>query len=118
MVTQTIATLNTKQTTKRPARAYAAKSESDTEKNSEASPELSDNETYDEVAHASIDAKGELPLQQWLLDSCSSSHMTDQILLFRGPLKLLPLKKLIKVGGGTLSASYEGDAVMEDRRGN
>lgn len=117
-LTQTIATLSAKQTTKRPARAYAAQSESDSEKKSESSPEPSDDEIYDEVAHASIDAKGELPLQQWLLDSCSSSHMTDQISLFRGPLKLLPLKKLIKVGGGILSASHEGDAVMEDRKGN
>ncbi|KAF2206123.1 hypothetical protein CERZMDRAFT_54456, partial [Cercospora zeae-maydis SCOH1-5] len=70
----------------------------------------------DEVAHSTVEAKGKYMPSRWLLDSCASSHMTDQESLFR-ELKPLQRKKWIKVGGGYLIATHVGNAVMGGKRG-
>ncbi len=63
-----------------------------------------------------MEAKGKYPSSEWLLDSCASSHMTDQPSLFR---TLIPLGRIrwIKVGGGFLKATHVGNAVMGGKAG-
>ena len=93
-------------------KAYAAQ---DAEASSNSSPP-SEEEDVDEVAHSTVEAKGKYKPSEWLLDSCASAHMTDQESLFRD-LKPLERKKWIKVGGGYLTATHVGNAVMGGRKG-
>ncbi|RAQ99895.1 CoA-transferase family III [Stemphylium lycopersici] len=81
------------------------------------SPEtMSDDDEYDEVAHSTAEVQGKFPSSEWLLDSCASSHMTDQSCLFRS-MTPLTRKKWIKVGGGFLLATHIGNAEMSGRAG-
>ena len=73
-------------------------------------------EEVDEVAYSTVKAKGKYPSSDWLLDSCASSHMTDQPSLFR-ELKPLQTRRWIKVSGGYLYATHIGKAVMGGRKG-
>jgi transposase InsO family protein len=73
-------------------------------------------EEVDEVAHATVDAKGKYPSSEWLLDFCASSHMTDQPSLFRD-MKPLQARTWIKVGGGYIRATHVGEAVMGGKSG-
>jgi hypothetical protein len=54
--------------------------------------------------------------QSWPVDTGASSHMTDKLNLFRGPLRTLEQRKAIQVGGGMLSSWQCGTAkvVAED----
>ena len=54
-----------------------------------------------ETTGPAADAKGKLPPNQWLLDSGASTHMIDQLSVFRGPLTKI-MRRWIKVGGGFL----------------
>ena len=83
---------------------------------SDTSGSPSEGEEVDEVAHSTVEAKGKYPSSDWLLDSCASSHMTDQPSLFR-ELKPLQTRRWIKVGGGYLHATHIGKAVMGGRKG-
>ena len=95
------------------SKAYAAQ-----EVESTSRPELpSDSDKTDEVAYITVEAKGRYPSSEWLLDSCASSHMTNQLSLFRGPLMELPNKKWIKVGGSYLKATHIGKAVIGRKKG-
>ena len=83
------------------------------------SPELRGPSEDEEVETAgpAADAKGKLPPTQWLLDSGASTHMTDQLSLFRGPLTKI-MRRWIKVGGGFLWSDHVGRAVVQDQFGN
>uniref|UniRef100_A0A9Q8L4L8 Retrovirus-related Pol polyprotein from transposon TNT 1-94-like beta-barrel domain-containing protein n=1 Tax=Passalora fulva TaxID=5499 RepID=A0A9Q8L4L8_PASFU len=94
-----------KASSSKPARAHA------TQEDASDSEILSEDDDVDEVAHSTVEAKGKYPSSEWLLDSCASSHMTDQDSLFR-TLKPLQKRKWIKVGGGYLQATHIGSAVM------
>ena len=54
--------------------------------------------------------------QSWPVDTGASSHMTDKLDLFRGPLRTLKRRKPIQVGGGILGSDHCGTAevVAED----
>ena len=54
--------------------------------------------------------------QGWPVDTGASSHMTDKLDLFRGPLRTLKRRKPIQVGGGMLGSDHCGTAevVAED----
>uniref|UniRef100_A0A9Q8USZ2 Retrovirus-related Pol polyprotein from transposon TNT 1-94-like beta-barrel domain-containing protein n=1 Tax=Passalora fulva TaxID=5499 RepID=A0A9Q8USZ2_PASFU len=94
-----------KASSSKPARAHATQEDA-------SDPEIpSEDDDVDEVAHSTVEAKGKYPSSEWLLDSCASSHMTDQDSLFR-TLKPLQKRKWIKVGGGYLQATHMGSAVM------
>ena len=43
-------------------------------------------EVGDEIAALSKEAASKVPKSEWVADSGSSSHMTDQLQLFSGPL--------------------------------
>lgn len=96
-------------------KAFAAQEERQSSPASETSQPSAD-EDVDEVAHATVEAKGKYPSSEWLLDSCASSHMTDQQSLFR-ELKPLQRKIWVKVGGGYLHATHVGTAVMGGKKG-
>jgi hypothetical protein len=103
---------------RRPQKAYQAQeaeSHSSAEEVVRAQSPL-EGEEVDEIAHATVDAKGKYPSSEWLLDSCASSHMTDQPSLFRG-MKPLQVRKWIKVGGGYIKATHVGEAVMGGKSG-
>ena len=70
-------------------RAYAAM---DLELSSEDSTVSSD----EEITGARLEC--ESPLPQWIADTGATAHMTDQLHLFRGPLKKVG-KKSVQVGG-------------------
>ena len=48
--------------------------------------------------------------QSWPVDTGASSHMTDKLNLFRGPLRTLKRHKDIQVGGGMLRSDHCGTA--------
>ncbi len=85
--------------------------------------EISDDEGEDEdeesedIAALSKDIASKIPESNWIADSGASSHMTDQLRLFSGPLIRIK-RRIIKVGGGKLYANYCGTAVMRDHQGN
>jgi hypothetical protein len=76
-----------------------------------------DSESDDEpTEHAAVSNRGKIPSSDWVADSGASSHMTDQPLLFRGPL--IPIKRrTIRVGGGVLYASQKGTVELQTQRG-
>ena len=51
---------------------------------------------------------------EWPIDTGASSHMTDQLKLFRGPLETLKKKRQIQVGGGILWSEFVG--LLESRQ--
>lgn len=95
---------------RKPAKAFSAEHQDETSPSgSEPESSPSDNDDTDEIAHSSFEAVGKASPSEWLLDSCASSHMTDQPHLFRSmtPVKR---KKWIKVGGGWIQATHVGKA--------
>ncbi|GIZ47373.1 hypothetical protein CKM354_001046600 [Cercospora kikuchii] len=97
-------------------KAYAAQEDAEPSATTDASQSPSEDDDVDEVAHLTAEAKGKSKPSEWLLDSCASSHMTDQESLFR-ELKPLQRKKWIKVGGGYLIATHVGNAVVGGPKG-
>ena len=95
-------------------RAYNA--ESDDSEISGDNGEDEDEESED-IAALSKDIASKIPESDWVADSGASSHMTDQLRLFSGPLVRIK-RRTIKVGGGKLYANHCGTAVMRDRHGN
>lgn len=97
-------------------RAHASQEDSQPQSSQSNSESPSEDDEIDEVAHSTVEAKGKYPSSEWLLDSCASSHMTDQPSLFR---TLVPLEKAkwIKVGGGFIKATHVGNAVMGGKSG-
>lgn len=92
---------------KRKVKGYSAKKD---ETDSDTGDE-SDDENEPEVAAISKSQICEIPTSKWVADTGASSHMTDQIQLFRGPLTKIR-KRTIKVGGGKLFASQMGTVEM------
>ena len=92
-------------------RGYTADAETDTEDTD------SEEDYAEETAALSKDAASKIPKSEWVADSDASSHMTDQLRLFSGPLNRIR-RRQIKVGGGKLYADYCGTVTMRDHRGN
>ena len=76
-----------------------------------------DEEISDEIAALSKDVTCKVPKSKWVADSGASSHMTDQLRLFSGPLTCIR-RRTIKVGGGRLYADHCGTVIMRDKGGN
>lgn len=77
----------------------------------------SDEEGIEETGALSKELACKLPPSEWVADSGASSHMTDQVRLFRKPLMSIR-RRTIKVGEGKLYADHRGTAVLQtlDRR--
>ena len=93
-------------------RAFAASSLSDKESTSS-----SENDKEEEVGYETAALSKELAgkpssfVAFWVADSGASSHITNQLQLFRQPI--IPIKRrVIKVGGGRLYADQCGTAVL------
>jgi hypothetical protein len=80
------------------------------------SPEELSGDDHIEAAGAALQARGKLPCQGWMLDSGCSSHMSDQLTLFRGPLIQIR-RRWIKVGGGYLFSDHIGEALVQPEKG-
>ncbi len=93
-------------------RAYNAEDEATGPSDSE-----TDDEDCEEIAAPSKEVASKVPKSDWVADSGASSHMTDQLRLFSGPLVRIKRRR-IKVGGGKLYANHCGTAVMQDRHRN
>ena len=76
-----------------------------------------DEDYADETAAISKGIACKIPKFDWVADSGASTHMTDQLQLFSGPLVRIK-RRYIKVGGGRLVADYCGTAIMRDEKGN
>ena len=70
-----------------------------------------------ETAALSKELAGKPFTTDWVADSGASSHMTDQLRLFRGPLTRIK-RRTIKVGGGRLYSDRCGTAVLQAPDGN
>ncbi|KAI1002675.1 hypothetical protein K3495_g5522 [Podosphaera aphanis] len=55
---------------------------------------------------------------EWPIDTGASSHMTDQLKLFRGPLEKLKKKRQIQVGGSILRSEARGTVRVEANDGS
>ncbi|XP_073287519.1 uncharacterized protein, partial [Primulina huaijiensis] len=97
-------------------KGFAAREDSPASSSKSQEDTPSQGDDVDEVAHSTVEAKGKYPSSEWMLDSCASSHMTDQPCLFRH-LSQLRVRTWIKVGGGYLKATHVGKAVMGGRKG-
>jgi hypothetical protein len=76
----------------------------------------SDPEPEEEIAGISRDAISKVPPSEWASDSGASSHMTDSIQLFRGPLTKIR-RRIVRVGGGVLYSEYRGTVEMRVKSG-
>jgi len=65
-----------------------------------------------EHAHLTRDEIRKVPYSSWCSDSCASSHMTDDISLFRTPLVSIQPRAIL-VGGGQLFANEKGTAELK-----
>ena len=65
-----------------------------------------------EHAHLTRDEIRKVPYSSWCSDSCASSHMTDDISLFRTPLVSIRPRAIL-VGGGQLFANEKGTAELK-----
>ena len=92
---------------KRPQKAYEA--DSDTSDTAEEDEE-------EEIAHLTKEAASKLHPNSWLANTGASSHMTDKINLFSGPLARIR-RRTIKVRGGVLYADQMGKVVISSRKG-
>ena len=88
---------------KKKVKGYSAKKD---ETDSDTGDDSGD-ESDPEVAAISKSQICEIPTSKWVADTGASSHMTDQLQLFRGPLTKIR-KRTITVGGGKLFASQMG----------
>ena len=98
-------------------RAYKAEDklsgqEADSESNNDA-----EDEEAEETATLSKEIAGKHPNTHWIADPGASSPMTDQHLLFSGPLTKIK-RRTVKVGGGKLYSDYMGTAIMQAPDGN
>ena len=87
----------------------------DAESNDEAnltSSDGDDSEQEGETAAISKKAASKIPSSKWVADSGASSHMTDQLKLFSGPLVHIR-RRTIKVGGRNLYADYVGEVLLK-----
>ena len=98
---------------KKKGRAYNAESESE---DSEPPQEEDDNDDDNEIAALTQELARKLPQTTWIADTGASSHMTDKLDLFRGPLVEMT-RRIIKVGGGYLYSSRYGDIEIPGRTG-
>ncbi len=100
---------------KRRNQAYDAEVVSEEELSTQES-EAAD-ESDEEIAAISKDIISKIPQSDWVADSGASSHMTDKLRLFSGPLTRMR-RRTIKVGGGRLYSNYYGTVTMRDKDGN
>lgn len=95
-------------------RAYNAEDDSNL-----SDPEVvmeSEEEFEEEIAALSKEMVSKIPKSHWVADTGASSHMTDQLQLFRGPLT--PIKRrVIRVEGGRLYSDQCGTAIMRVENG-
>ena len=103
-----------KQSAKRHRSYLADESEEEDEEEDFAS---SNDDDPEETAALSGEAVSKIPRSKWVADSGASSHMTDALQLFSGPLTRIRRRK-IKVGGGELYAHHRGTCVIKDKHGN
>ena len=99
---------------KKAKKAKAFEATSDSEASTHDSDDADD--TVDEIAHASIEAASKHSPTSWIADSGASSHMTDKLHLFSGPLEHMR-RRTIKVGGGYLHSDRIGDITLLSKRG-
>lgn len=84
---------------------------------SEDSTESESTTEDDECANFSKEDASKTPHSRWVADTGASTHMTDQLQLFRGDL--IPIKRrTIKVPGGRMYASQSGTVKLKVKGGN
>ncbi|KAI0995896.1 hypothetical protein K3495_g12285, partial [Podosphaera aphanis] len=114
-LTQKVERLEAAEKSRSKGKAFAAAEEANPPSPSQSSESPSVDEPV-ETAGAALQARGKLPHQSWMLDSGCSSHMSDQLTLFRGPLIQIR-RRWIKVGGGYLFSDHIGEAVVKPEKG-
>ena len=99
-------------------KAYNAKDDNSSISSSAESLNIDSNDEKDmeEVAALSKELVSTVPKSDWIADTGASSHMTDQLRLFSGPLKSIR-RRMIKVGGGRLYSDKCGTAIMKAKDG-
>ena len=107
-----------KSSVKRHRSYLAGESEEEDENDSFSSGDNDDDlDDLEETAALSREAVCKIPRSKWVADSGASSHMTDKLQLFSGPLTKIRERR-IKVGGGELRACHRGTCVIKDGHGN
>jgi len=96
-------------------RAYHAEGDSTSDDVSNSSD--SEEEDAGEIAALSKEEVSQIPRDTWIADTGASSHMTDQLRHFRGPLSKIR-RRTIKVGGGKLYSDQCGTAIMRAKDGH
>ena len=86
-------------------------------KSSTALPQDGDDDSFDDTAAISREAISKIPPSIWVSDTAATSHMTDDIHLFRGPLNPIRRRR-IRVGGGELWSDKMGTVKMKIKGGN
>ena len=117
---QTSKSKRQKPTSKR--HGYAAQgspSDSDSESPTESSEEDTDddNDPQMETVHLAKALISKSQPTQWILDTGCTTPMTDQLNLFRGPLKNVK-RTTIQVGGGKMYSSHRGAAEVKCKDGS
>lgn len=95
-------------------RGYVADEELGSSSNTESSSDSSG--TDEETGVISKEIISKVPSSQWVADSGASSHMTDQLHLFRSPLKQIK-RRAIRVGGGKLYTNEMGTVELHAKDG-
>jgi len=97
-------------------RAYNAEDNSSSGESPSDSSE-SEESVGDELAALSKEVVSKICDDDWVADTGASSHMTDTLRHFRGPLTTIP-RRTIRVGGGKLYSSQRGTVRMYAKDGN
>lgn len=99
----------------KPKKRHAYAAESEPQSGSDSDDESSDTEE-EEVVATSREIIGKILPSDWIADSGASSHMTDQLQLFRKPLEIIK-RRAVKVGGGRLYTYRKGTVEMRMKNG-
>ncbi len=93
-------------------KAYNANDSSSTSSAESVDIDSDNEEDMLEIAALSKELVSTIPKSDWIADTGATSHMTDQLRLFSGPLKSIK-RRTIKVGGGKLCSDQCGTVVMK-----
>ena len=97
-------------------KAYNAEDSSSSSSSSDIDIDSDNEEHMEEIAALSKELVSRLPKSVWVADTGASSHMTDDLRLFSGPLKSIK-RRTIKVGGGRLYSDQCGSVTMRVKDG-
>lgn len=90
---------------KKPQKAYRAESESSN---------ITNDDEEEEVAYLIKEVASKLQPFSWIADTGASSHMTNKINLFSGPLTRIK-RRIIKVEGGVLHTDHMKTVILRSR---